>query len=390
MVKSDKAACCGCGLCAEACPSSALNLIYDEDGFLYPEADKELCNNCGLCRKICPFKPDYTINGRNEPLEAYIARSKSEAVLKKSASGGMFTELSDGILELGGAVYGAAFDEAFSVRHIRGVSPDERDRMCGSKYVQSSITDIFESLAEDLTSGINVLFTGTPCQVAAVREYLKLKGVAADRLYTCDIICHGVTSPLVFKKYLEFIKRHYGENIKSINMRDKKYGSGYNMTIQTEKGEYHKPELEDPFIKIFTLNCAMRPSCNACHMKKTDRMGDITIGDFQREREFFPEYDDKKGVSVVWVNSDKGKDLFGKISARLDCKVCTQAQSLQHNLHSQIQANPKRRQFFKDLREKEIDKVFRKYTEYGLLNHIYAGGRRLAKKVIYALLRKPL
>ena len=390
MVKSDKRACSGCGLCAECCPVNAIKMLPDDDGFLYPQINKELCTGCGLCEKICPFYPEFTINGKSEPDETYIARSKSGAVLKKSASGGLFTGLSDAIIKSGGTVYGAAFDENFSVRHIRGTSSGERDRMCGSKYVQSTLSSVYESAADDLRAGKRVLFTGTPCQIAAVYRYLKQKKVSVDTLYTCDIICHAVTSPLLFEKYLDFIKAHYGNGIRSINMRDKDYGSGYNMTIITENGKYHKPEITDPFIKIFTLNCAMRPSCTACAMKKTDRMGDITIGDFQRERRFFPEYDDGKGVSVVWVNSRKGSRLFDEISANLDFKKCTVEQSLQHNLHGQIPPSPKTAEFSKDLREKNTESVFRKYTEYGFINRVYGESRRLAKKIIYGILGKPV
>ena len=389
MIQISEQNCCGCSACANICPRHAISMKRDHKGFQYPEINFDLCVNCGKCEQICPFHNQFSISQNKKPLTQYIARSKNAETLRASSSGGLFTELSDEILRSGGVVYGAGFDSESRIIHQRAQNVEQRNRLRGSKYVQSDMACSFGELADDLNAGGTVLFSGTPCQTAAVYSYCKMKHICMDNLFLCDVICHGVTSPMVWEKYVSFIKKNYcGDEIQSVNFRDKAFGSGYNMTIKGSKGVYHKDDTIDPFIRIFTRNYAMRLSCNNCPMKKEDRMSDITIGDFQNERKYFPEYDDGKGISVVLINTEKGHSLFQAIHNRLDYKLCSFEQAKQINLYAQIPPSPKSAAFYQDVEKKSFERVLRKYTEQGLLNHIYGSSKRLAKKVIYGVLKK--
>lgn len=373
--------CCGCGLCEVLCPVGALSLKHDKEGFAYPMVDGQKCIGCKRCLNCCSFTEEFVNNYSKKINTSYIARCYDKDVLKNSASGGIFSILSDEILQDGGSVYGATFDTSFMVRHTCAKTKEDRNRQRGSKYVQSDISHIFRSVDDDLKNGLQVLFTGTPCQIAAIIGFLKNINTNTDRLLTCDIICHGVCSPMIWEKYLDYIKDTYG-TIKNINFRDKKYGSGYNMTIETNSGLYHKDENQDPFIKIFELNYALRPSCFNCVMKTTERLGNISIGDFQKAKQYFPDYEDGEGVSVVLVNSKKGKNFFEIIKNELEFKECLLELAMQPNLYMQIKRPNERENFFYLCSQKPFIDVMKKYTELGTGNHVIGYTKRLIKKIL--------
>ena len=310
MIKSRESQCCGCAACAEVCPVQAIQMKTEKNGFYYPVIDSEICIKCNKCLSVCRFSNDFSFpNLINQPVRiSYIARLKNIDNLLHSASGGMFTAFSDAIIQENGVIYGALFDDEFRVYHGRAEDPNERDKMRGSKYVQSNTVTIYKRILNDLKSNRKVVFFGTPCQCSAILGFLSSCSMSTDKLILVDIICHGVSSPLVWKKYLNFVKEKYiNEDISNVCFRDKYYGYGYNMTIKGNTKIYHKDDILDPYIYIFTKNLAIRPSCYECPFKKSDRVSDITIGDFQKARLYFPEFDDGKGNSVVLINTKKGK-----------------------------------------------------------------------------------
>lgn len=375
--------CCGCGLCVEVCPTDAIQMKRDTNGFVYPEIDKKKCTGCNKCDLTCSFRNKNFEESNKKPIKQYIARSRNNETLDSSSSGGLFTEISDGILRNNGVIYGVGFDTNFNVFFKRAKDSQGRNLMRGSKYIQSEMNNVYSAIADDLSKGAYTLFTGTPCQVAAIRSFCLMKNLNIDRLILCDVICHGVSSPLVWEKYLEFIKQtYYMDRLISVNFRDKSYGSGYNMCIKSETVVYHKYGIQDPFIKIFSSNFAMRYSCNHCPLKSFSRVSDLTIGDFQNEKKYYRQFADGKGVSVVLVNSEKGEKLFNHISSNLDFCVCTMEEATQVNLYRQVEPSKSRVHFFNDVHTRSFKSVLRKYTEYGLINHIVGSSRRFAKKLI--------
>lgn len=379
--EKEKDECCGCGACAVTCPAGAISISPNEEGFLYPAVAESKCIGCKKCLQTCAFDNAFCEKEGCEPIQTYIARARDDEILKKSASGGMFTVLSDGALDRGACVYGAVYNEDGSVAHIRTTSKNGRDRMRGSKYVQSDTHHVFEGVVQDLNDGKEVFFTGTPCQIAGLRSYLTKNRVDISTLFLCEIICHGVCSPAVFKDYLYFISKSTGKII-SVNMRDKKYGGGYNMTIQGENNTYHKKGSDDPYIRLFQLNLPLRSSCFSCPMKRLDRVSDITIGDFQKVSVYFPEYADQKGISAVLVNTPKGEKLFDATKSRLDYKECSLEAIMQPNLHTQIENSFKRERFFREYREKSFVSILKEYTTLGLKNKVLYRAKQIVKVLI--------
>ena len=367
---------------------------------------KEDCIFCKIAQGEIPSKTVYEDKDYRAILDIAPAEKGHVIILSKSHSDDMFdlseaeaskvfliakrigqalkdTLHCDGIniLQNNGSVYGASFDSLFMVRHTCAKTTEERNQQRGSKYVQSDINHIFKPINDDLNNGLQVLLTGTPCQIAAILGFLENRNTNMDKLITCDIICHGVCSPMIWEKYLEYIKERYG-GIRNINFRDKKIGSGYNMTIDTTNALYQRHENQDPFIKIFELNYALRPSCFNCEMKTINRLGDITIGDFHKAKQYFPEYNDGSGISVVFINSEKGKNFFETTKGELEYKECVLEQAMQPNLYMQIELPKEREKFFDLISRKPFIYVMKKYTELGFKNYIFGSLKRVAKKIL--------
>ena len=219
---SNKNQCCGCTACKSICPKNAISMQADNEGFLYPIINKELCINCGLCKKVCAFQNGYT---RNSVVNAYAVKHHDIKTRLSSRSGGAFIPISDYIIQNNGTVYGAAFNEDFSVSHIRAESCTERDRMKGSKYVQSELGNIFLNVQNDLKDNRYVMFSGTACQVAGLNNFLEKSKTKTDKLFTVDLVCHGVPSNKIWTDYLDYINnKHKGKKITDVNFRDKSLG----------------------------------------------------------------------------------------------------------------------------------------------------------------------
>ena len=311
-VYSEKRDCSGCAACRDICPALAIEMRPDEEGFLYPDIDQDSCLDCGACISACPLNTAGNFKHSREPV-FYVARHKSDDVLKASTSGGAFTALSDAVLRTGGTVYGADFDEDFRVTHKCANTPAERDRMRFSKYVQSDLRPVFNQLGSDLESGRPVLFTGTPCQTAAIRSRFQ-DHPHSNNLYICDLICHSIPSPRIWADYVKLLEREAGGRMTAIQFRSKKYAWS---RANSNKGLMYRIEGEDGlreddrFYQLFIQkNLISRPSCHHCRFTDIHRCADITIADYFGIEEFEPNWYDPLGVSLILVNSPRGRQLL--------------------------------------------------------------------------------
>lgn len=311
----EKAKCTGCFACLSICPTKSILMQADSEGFWYPKIDSTSCIECNLCRKCCPVISKE--NGSRSEKLVVAAKSKNEASRLKSSSGGIFSLLSEAVLVQEGVVYGAALSEdCKSVFHV-GIN-QKRDlwKLQGSKYVHSKIGNCYKEAKKDLESGRKVLFTGTPCQIEGLRSYLRKE---YDNLYLQDVVCHGVPSPLVWRRYIEYREMQARGSVERIYFRHKKYG--WNMSsllLEFSNGrKYIGNKREDLYLRGFLANLFLRPSCYQCSFKGLDRNSDITLADFWGIDNIFPNMNDDKGISAVMINSEKGGELFDKIKDKI-------------------------------------------------------------------------
>lgn len=221
-VQHKKEDCCGCCACMTICPAKCITMKRDEEGFLYPEIDETKCLHCGMRQKVCDFNKIHDWGAMPQP-KAYAAKQNSDLERAKSQSGGMFAALSDVVLEMGGVVYSAGYDEEWNVMHKRAETKEARDEMRGSKYVQSDMRDTFRRVLEDLSKGRTVLFSGTHCQCAGLRSLAEMRHARTEKLFLVDIVCHGVPSPKVYQAYMEFMKKRHKGEIEGFKFRNKKF-----------------------------------------------------------------------------------------------------------------------------------------------------------------------
>lgn len=301
--------CCGCQACAQICPKACITMVQDDEGFLYPGVNETLCVQCGLCRKVCPVLRSKHEKGRT-PI-AYAAYNTNEAIRQESSSGGIFSLLADAVLSCAGIVYGAALDGTV-VKHLRISRKEELPLLRGSKYVQSDINQSFLLARQDLEQGRRVLFTGTPCQIEGLLAFLQK---SYDNLICMDIICHGVPSPKVWNSYVIMREKAAESRVNQISFRNKKDGwRNFSMYIRfSNSSEYISQSAKDPFMNAFLCDLCLRPSCYQCSFKKINRASDITVADFWGIEEVCPDMDDDRGISLVILQSEKGKSLFSSV-----------------------------------------------------------------------------
>ncbi len=308
----NKSKCSGCHACVNACPKQCILMHTDDEGFLYPVVDRSKCIGCGLCKKACHILNPLV--SKNSP-KAYACYNTDENIRASSSSGGMFTLFAENILELGGIVFGAAFDENLEIKHISIDNKENLYKLRGSKYMQSIIGDTYKQTKEILESGRPVLFSGTPCQISGLLSYL---GKTYDNLYTQDIICHGVPSSRLWKMYLKHLEKLHKSYIDTKNhpsFRSKHLGwFNYSVKVTFEKNiEYTESHKNDLFMRIYLSNILLRPSCYKCGCKSLSRNSDITLADFWGIDKIMPDMFDDKGTSLIFINTEKGRLLFNKV-----------------------------------------------------------------------------
>lgn len=311
MELCDLKKCTGCGACFNICPRQCISMQVSDNGFQYPIVDQSICSQCGLCSKNCPaIHPQI----RNTPIAVFSATYKSDDhALRNSSSGGVAYALSKYVLDIGGVVFGAAYDTHMTVKHIEITDCRELYKLQGSKYVQSDTGDTFSKVKKYLTENKTVLFIGLPCQIAGLYSFLN--HVSTENLITCDMLCGGVPSPGVFSRYISYLEKKYQCEIENLNFRSKKYGYGYLLLQLMSNGKSHLLYGNDAaFLKSLGAGYN-RNSCFDCEYASLERVGDITIGDawkLKAESNLL-----EKGISLVLINSLKGEKLFSNIKENL-------------------------------------------------------------------------
>ena len=308
MKFENNALCNGCGCCFNICPQNAIKMQQNEQGFLYPEVDESICVNCGLCLEKCPLNNTKYENFGNP--ECFAVMANDEIRLNKSSSGGIFTVLAEYILELGGYVCGVAFDEFGLVSHTIIDNVSDLQKLKGSKYLQSDTSDVYRRIKQLLDVNKILLFTGTPCQVAGLNSYLQRQ---YENLITVDIVCHGVPSPMVYKKYINELIGD--EKFVDTNFRDKIHGWTPNLTTTTTTTVriHQNASSTDDYMRAFLQNLSLRESCFACPFQNIPRQGDLTIGDFWGIDSVNRLYNDQKGTSLLTINNNQGQKYVNLI-----------------------------------------------------------------------------
>ncbi|MFI3288287.1 MAG: Coenzyme F420 hydrogenase/dehydrogenase, beta subunit C-terminal domain [Rikenellaceae bacterium] len=373
----DKKECCGCGACANICPKAAIEMRPDALGFLYPEVNAELCVECGLCLKVCAFKPGYDRSDNLDTPKLFAVRHKDIKEVEASRSGAMFVAVSNWILSRGGVIYGVGYSDHFRAVHKRATSAQERDEFRGSKYVQSDTNSTFTGVLSDLNDGLYVLFSGTPCQCAGLRCFLRLRGADFSRLYVVDIVCHGVPSPYVWRDYLSLVEGKQGAKATAVDFRDKrKFGWIAHKESFSFEGAY---AYSSTYTFLFSEHIMFRHSCGVCYFTNFVRPSDLTLGDFWGWQKAVGRgfNSDDKGISLVFLNTAKGAELFEEVNTELNYTKTTQQLCAQHNLHSPSVINPRREKFEKDYTSKGILYVCKKYGDLGWQNRIKILGRQI-------------
>lgn len=330
---NDKADCCGCGTCSNVCPMNAIQMVIDTHGFKYPVINKDLCVHCGICEKACIFTEK--IKDTSYDCKYFAVRSKDDNVVMQSSSGGMLTLMSEEIFSRGGVVYGVAYGDGFRVEHRKAESLEAAQAFRTSKYVQSNTDELFDSVRQDLECGRTVLVTGTPCQIAGLKVFLQHSRTDTSALFTCDNICHGVSSPLTFKDYLNSLENRIpeGDRIVSINMRRKsEQGDRIKMEVCTEKNGSLSGIDEYSYYRVFQNRVANRPSCFACRFTSYSRTGDLTVADFWNASKADFSFDISHGINEVLINSKKGAELFEALKERAYYQEVTKEKAWQPHL----------------------------------------------------------
>ena len=311
-------ACCGCGACSAACPKGCISMERDNLGFSRPIVNAEICIDCGACEQACPAIGERSVDQLKSVL---WAKSDSSELLDRSSSGGIFGLLARKVLSEGGVVCGAAFDEGCrTVRHVLVGNETGLDAVMRSKYVQSSIgKEVYRGVRNAIRSGRRVLFAGTACQVAGMRGYLGKLG-ESDLFLSVDVICHGVPSPELWSRWIDYRGEAFGSDVCDVNMRSKTTGwlsfsAAYKHAAEKDNTRDIESRVfgEDWYMKAFLANASLRSSCLACPAKRSSG-ADVTLGDFWGFQNIHPEVDCSKGVSAVLCNSKKGERAFKAIS----------------------------------------------------------------------------
>ena len=354
----EKNKCCGCHACFNICPKKAIKMKKDENGFKYPIIDKKKCVDCKLCEKVCPVLKSTIVSN---DIFAYACYNKNEFERLNSSSGGIFILIAKAIINKNGVVYGASLDENFDVKHIKVDTEANLAKLMGSKYVQSDIGTTFSEIKKILQDGKIVLFTGTPCQIEGLKSFLIKDYI---NLYTQDIICHGVPSPLVWEKYKEYRKNEDKSLPKSISFRNKDNGwLSFNMKFVYNNKEYKASQNTDLYMQAFLKNISLRDSCYNCHFKKINRVSDITLADYWGIQNIDKNMFDNKGTSLVIINSNKGKELFELIKNDINFISTDLNEALKYNtaMTESVKSSKNREEFFRNINNYDFKKLIKKY-----------------------------
>lgn len=348
----DKKECCGCSACASICPKHCITMTEDHEGFLYPNVDENTCISCGLCEKACNELHPYDTR---EPLQVLAAINKNEEVRLKSSSGGIFYILAEKTIREGGVVFGARFDEKWQVVIDYAEDMKDVEAFMGSKYVQARIDKAYIDAKRFLSEGRQVLFSGTPCQVAGLHKFLRKPYI---NLLSVDFVCHGTPSPKVWRMYLDEVVKK-SQSVSNVEFRNKDKG-WKKFCFKLKYNEDDKtlsllsPYPENHYMKAFLKDIILRPSCYACKAKGCSSQSDITIADFWGIETVFPEMDDDKGTGLVFVNTESGKAALDVTQMKVLETTYERIKPLNPACFRSSKQHSKREEFFKRLEKEDL------------------------------------
>ena len=315
MLTVDYEKCTGCGACVQRCPKRCISWTQREFGFRYPQIDKDACVNCGQCEKVCPIDKALEVSAEQK---AYAAVHKDDEVLAKSTSGGAFTAIADAVFAQGGIVYGAAMLDGMQVKHIRTSGKDDFEGLRSSKYLQSDTGTTYQMVEQDLKQGKTVLYSGTPCQIDGLKNFLEKD---YENLYTVDIVCHGVGSQAYFDKYMDFARERYGK-IKALRFRSKEYAGwscGGGVVVVVDPSDCLKKipyrDFDNYYYSYFLSGDIYRKSCYSCKYANTNRVGDFTLGDYWGVEALNLPLQTENGCSLLLVNNQHAMQLLDEIES---------------------------------------------------------------------------
>lgn len=368
-------------------------MAADEEGFPYPKVDQDKCTNCGLCNKVCPI-----LHKTQEiPCQqtAYLVQHKNEQVRQESTSGGAFTAIAQYVIRHGGVVFGAAWDESFHAFHKYVEQEEALSIFRNSKYVQSEIRDSFRQVKNFLEIGRLVCFSGTPCQIEGLKAFLQRD---YENLFTVDVVCRAVASPMIFQKYIDSQRKRYSysKQFRNILFRDKAfYGYQYSqLSLKADDGKilYHSGVESDPYMRAFFSNICDRPSCYHCQFKKRYRLSDFTLWDcFEPSRYGAKDMDDGKGTTRMLIHTDKGRRLFESVKESVNTYPLNAEKAIKgaNEMFNSVPENRNRQEFFQDALNLSNEELFKKYFPDSLKVKTERNLRKISYKLgIYKYVRK--
>lgn len=400
----DKHNCCGCEGCVQVCPKHCIHLYQDKEGFFYPKVETSLCIECDLCKNVCPV---INIREQSLPREVWAAQNKDKTVRENSSSGGIATMLAEKIINEKGVVFGVVMNEKCDAVHKYAETSEQLVSFRGSKYIQSKIGNTFQQVRDFLNAERQVLFIGTPCQVSGLKCFLRKD---YPNLFTVDFICHGVASPGIFKWYLQEelnklattydtsekntgplsnihsillgdIRIPEGIKIMDIRFRDKKdgwkkYSLALNLVKTSIDGKLNTVLLSEnvinnAFLRGFTTNLYLRPSCHQCPTRNYRSGSDITIGDFWGQEITFPDFDNDTGVSCIIIKSKKGLELFNSIrNIKKEPKAIEDVLSFNPSLVSSPCESYGRRKFWRNIGKYSFKRTVQKALTLNIVERV--------------------
>lgn len=360
--------CCGCSACVQVCPVDCIDWREDGEGFCYPVADPARCIHCGRCEEVCPMLHPLP---PAEPLGIWGMKNPDAEVRLKSSSGGIFSMLAGRTLNAGGVVFAAAFDDDWSVRHIRAESEDELPPLRGSKYLQSRMGGTIREIERLLRQGRQVLFCGTSCQAAGLRRSVGFHSA----LLVADVVCHSVPSPKVWLQYLSETAVAGGskpEEITFVSFRDKSRGwKDFSVVVKAgEKSVLSQPSRENAYMRGFIKGLYSRPACSNCPAKRFASGADITIADLWGVEEFRPEANDDTGITLAFALTEKGVEAIRSIGAEMFDVTLAQATARNPRIMEPIRHHPKRKDFFAGLGKIPVEDMVWKYSRPTILEKL--------------------
>jgi coenzyme F420-reducing hydrogenase beta subunit len=339
--------CSECNACIQICTHQAIQLKVNQEGFAYPEIDSEKCINCNLCNKVCPMQNGDKTKSVN--IKTLAVQTLDNKTLQKSSSGGVFSLIALYVLDQGGIVYGAAWDSNMQLHHIGAETEKDLEKLRGSKYVHSDIGNSFREIKEHLKQGRIVYFTGTPCQVSALKLFLRKP---YDNLITSDLICHGTPSQKLFNAFLENMEKELEEKIIDYKFRDKKIAgwSCSSSALSVKKGGKRKYHIYDKNMRAYYLafikGDITREDCYQCPFTTVERTGDITLADFWDIHKYHPTFPNlPDGVSLILINSNKGNNIWEQVKSKTHYQLSSlniAVQTCNKNLYTPTTRPPER------------------------------------------------